>query len=212
MGRDQHVATPCVTIALRSSPSELAVLGAAVRLPGRRNPGRRDLRCPRLSGREARRPGRLTMSSRRVMVSAGGHGEPGRLRSHRLRVRSAARLSSSPTGHERIGMQYEDFFSDGVGDAVVDVPALFDSGIPGQVAELVSMGVLVSIGTTRDRGAVSIRITSDGRSRRAYFRDAADATDWLRLAVAAVSGRGVGEPERQAAVIPKPSRGRRTAS
>lgn len=109
-------------------------------------------------------------------------------------------------------MQYEDFFSDGVGDAVVDVPALFDSGIPGQVAELVSMGVLVSIGTTRDRGAVSIRITSDGRSRRAYFRDAADATDWLRLAVAAVSGRGVGEPERQAAVIPKPSRGRRTAS
>lgn len=106
-------------------------------------------------------------------------------------------------------MQYDEFFSDGTHDAVCDVPAIFDSSVPDLCAELVQMGVLVSIGTTRDRGALSITVTSDGRWRRGYFRSSEDATDWLRLAVSAVSGRGIGVAAREAPVTQKPTTGPR---
>lgn len=109
-------------------------------------------------------------------------------------------------------MNSDGFFSDGAATAVVDVPGFLDSGITDLLAELVAMGVLVSIGTTRDRGAVSITVTSDGRWRRDYFRDSADASDWLRLAVAAVSGSGIGSTATDRPVSQKPTTGRRRAS
>lgn len=105
----------------------------------------------------------------------------------------------------------DDFFASSNGASVVDVPAFFDSGVPDAVARCVAMGLLVSIGTSRDRGAVSITVTNDGRHRREYFRQAEDAADFLRLAAAAVSGRGLGDPEGQAPTTRKPTRGRQTA-
>jgi hypothetical protein len=108
-------------------------------------------------------------------------------------------------------MTSDDFFSDGGAAAPADVPAFFDSDVPQLVGELVSLGVLVSIGTTRDRGAVSITVTNDGHWRREYFRASSDATDWLRLAVAAVSGRGLGRTGTDRPVTQKPTRGTRKA-
>lgn len=105
----------------------------------------------------------------------------------------------------------DDFFDSGSHAAVVDVPAFFDSSVPGLIGELVSLGVLVSVGTTRDRGAVSITVTNDGRYRREYFRSSDDASDWLRLATGALRGNGLGEPGTDATVTQKPTRGRSRA-
>ena len=109
-------------------------------------------------------------------------------------------------------MNGTDFFSDGGTASIADVPAFFDSGITKLIAELVEMGVLVSVGTTRDRGAISITVTSDGRWRRDYFRDTQDAADWLGLAITAVSGRGLGSTGTDRPVTQKPTTGRRRSS
>lgn len=93
-----------------------------------------------------------------------------------------------------------DWFADGRGPSEVDVPALMDSGVPDLLWRLVSSGHLVSIGTTRDRGALSVTITNDGRWKREYFRDPEAMSDWLSGAVAAlVNGQGApgGRPGSQ---------------
>lgn len=105
----------------------------------------------------------------------------------------------------------DDFFNGSASGSIVDVRAFFDSGIPELIAELVEMGILVSVGTTRDRGAVSLTVTSDGRHRREYFRRADEAADFLRAAAAATRGVGVGDPGRDRPVVRKPSRGARKA-
>jgi hypothetical protein len=78
------------------------------------------------------------------------------------------------------------FFDEGGTGNPVDVAALFDSGVPTLVAEIVSAGALVSIGRTSDGGALGITVTLDGRWRREYFRDSDEATDWLMQAHMAV--------------------------
>lgn len=105
----------------------------------------------------------------------------------------------------------DDFFANGSHAALADVRAILDSSVPALVAELVEMGVLVSIGATRDRGAVSITVTSDGRWRREYFRSSDDAADFLGHAVDAIRGAGVGPTVTQPPVIRKPTRGRQRA-
>lgn len=109
-------------------------------------------------------------------------------------------------------MSGEDFFNGSDASTAVDVLALFDSGLPNEIARLVGMGVLVSIGTTRDRGALSITVTRDGRYRREYFRDASEAADFVRMAASAIRGPGLGEPEQDPTSTRKPSRGPRRAS
>lgn len=104
------------------------------------------------------------------------------------------------------------FFAGATGASIADVHAIFDSDLPVLVAELVSMGILVSIGSTRDRGAISIGITMDGKRRREYFRDSPAATDFLRSAVESLGGPGVGVPLSEAHRPPPPSRGRQKAS
>jgi len=99
-------------------------------------------------------------------------------------------------------------FSNGSKPAVVDLRAFMDTSIPELVAELVQMGVLVSVGTTRDRGAVSLTITSDGAYDREYFRDPVDAADYLRRAAKALGGPGLGESETQAPAVQTPTRRR----
>lgn len=79
-----------------------------------------------------------------------------------------------------------DWFSEsGRGDPV-DVGALFDSKVPVLLGEIVSLGALVSVGTTSDGGAVGITVTLDGRWRREYFRESEAAADWLAEAIEAV--------------------------
>jgi hypothetical protein len=95
--------------------------------------------------------------------------------------------------------------------SVVDARAFFDSAIPERIAVIVGMGCLVSIGTTRDRGAISIRVTFDGESDREYFRDPADATDWLDGIGRSLIGAGLGEPERDPEPRQKPTRARQKA-
>jgi hypothetical protein len=96
------------------------------------------------------------------------------------------------------------FFGDGGTGSVVDLEAFMDSNIPGLVAQLIGMGCLVSFGTTRDGGAVSISVTHDGERARSYFRDVSDAVDWLERGSAhlrggpAVSSNGQGPVPRKA--------------
>jgi len=99
-------------------------------------------------------------------------------------------------------------FSDGTKSSVIDCAAFFDSGIPGLVAGLLQMGVLVAIGTTRDRGAVSITITSDGAFDREYFRDSSTAEDYLRGADEALRAMGLGQSVNGDPPIQKPTRRR----
>jgi hypothetical protein len=99
-------------------------------------------------------------------------------------------------------------FDNGAKPSVIDVGAFFDSGVPQLCAELLSMGVLVSLGTTRDRGAVSITITTDGAFDREYFRNSSDAEDYLRNAGEALRGMGLGPSRTDLPSVQKPTRRR----
>lgn len=85
-------------------------------------------------------------------------------------------------------------FSNGAGPSTIDVSAFFDSDLPVLIAETVAMGVLVSVGTTRDRGALSLTVTADGAFDREYFRTSEDACDYLRRAGASLRSLGYGSP------------------
>lgn len=104
-----------------------------------------------------------------------------------------------------------DFFDNGAGASPVDVPAFFDSGVLDAIIGLVSMGVLVSIGSSRDRGAISLGVTRDGKSRREYFRHSDEAADFLRLADAAVRGTGFGQTGGDLPPTQRPTRAARKA-
>lgn len=63
--------------------------------------------------------------------------------------------------------------------SAVDVPALMDSAVPQVLWECVAAGAMVSIGTTRDGGALAVTVTLDGEWEREYFRESEAATEWL---------------------------------
>src|ERR1700751_1053484 len=98
------------------------------------------------------------------------------------------------------------------GNSVVDAKAFFDSAIPERISQLVAMGLLVAIGSTRDRGAISIQLTHDGDWEREYFRRADEATEWLDGAIRTLKGRGIGSTAGQETVTQKPRRGRSVAT
>lgn len=76
---------------------------------------------------------------------------------------------------------------DGNGDgSSVDVAELLDGLASQGVRELVDAGALVSLGTTRDGGALAITVTVDGRWRREYFREADALCAWIGEAIPAV--------------------------
>src|SRR5215469_10813062 len=85
-----------------------------------------------------------------------------------------------------------DLFNNGSGPSVLDISAFFDSGVPDGIVRLLSMGVLVALGTTRDRGALSITVTQDGSYDREYFRSSEDAVDYLRRAEESLRAMGLG--------------------
>jgi hypothetical protein len=79
-----------------------------------------------------------------------------------------------------------DWFDGGGRGSAVDVPSLLDSAGGTAIWDLVAAGALVGLGLTRDRGALGVTITVDGRWRREYFRDADDLQLWMAEAVPAV--------------------------
>lgn len=76
---------------------------------------------------------------------------------------------------------------DGGGSSPCDVPALLDgTGVSEALARIVSLGALVSLGTTSDGGALGVTVTVDGRWRREYFREADALVRWTAEALEAV--------------------------
>jgi hypothetical protein len=90
--------------------------------------------------------------------------------------------------------------------SAVDVPALLDSVGGSAVGDLVALGALVSLGTTRDGGALGITVTVDGKWRREYFRDPEELQVWMAEALPAVKAA----VERLAASAERGSRPRRS--
>ena len=79
-----------------------------------------------------------------------------------------------------------DWFDQGQGASPVDVGKVMDSDVPELLWTVVSLGALVSVGTTSDGGALSVTVTMNGRWRRVYVREADELCDWLRGACEAV--------------------------
>jgi hypothetical protein len=77
------------------------------------------------------------------------------------------------------------FDGNGAGNAVDAAEVV--SGLAAQgVVELVDAGALVSLGKTRDGGALGVTVTVDGRWRREYFRTADELALWIGEALPAV--------------------------
>lgn len=101
-------------------------------------------------------------------------------------------------------------FGNGSAGHVADARAFMDSNVPAYVGRLMAMGCLVSMGTTRDRGAVSITVTHDGQWEREYFRRSDEAADWLERAIKVLTGLGLVETPTEATGGQRPRRGVRT--
>lgn len=69
--------------------------------------------------------------------------------------------------------------------ALVDVGALLDATTVEWVQELIELGALISFGTSRDGGALSVHVRLGEIKNREWFRDAEELHDWLQDGVAA---------------------------
>jgi hypothetical protein len=98
----------------------------------------------------------------------------------------------------------------GANGSRIEVSALLDSPLAQRIGTVVDLGCLVSVGTTRDRGALSITITYEGEWDREYFRSVDDAIAWLESAHAILSARGLGGSSQPPTTTQKPRRGSRT--
>ena len=79
-----------------------------------------------------------------------------------------------------------DWFDEGGRGARCDVPALLDSAGGAALADLVGEGALLSLGLTRDGGALGVTVTVDGRWRRVYVRDPESLMEFVSEALPAV--------------------------
>src|SRR5688572_20498934 len=78
------------------------------------------------------------------------------------------------------------FDDDPARGAAVDVEAMFDGPAADALWQCVTAGALVSVGTSRDGGALSVGVTCGGKLKREWFRDADELKDWLTRAAEAV--------------------------
>lgn len=100
-----------------------------------------------------------------------------------------------------------DWFDEGGSGSKVDVIALLDSTGGEALIALMATGALVSVGLTRDGGALGVTVTVDGRWRREWFREADELQSWVSEALPAVraaveaaaasSGAGNGQRRRR---------------
>lgn len=98
-----------------------------------------------------------------------------------------------------------DWFDEGSGGTVLDVVALLDGRAGQAVAALADAGALVSLGLSRDRGALSLTVTVDGRWKRTWVRSEDDLVDWASEALPHV--RAAVDATNSASAEPR-SRGR----
>lgn len=97
---------------------------------------------------------------------------------------------------------------DGAGSGNAVDAAEILTGLAAQgITELVNAGALVSVGTTRDGGALGVTVTVDGRWRREYFRDAEALALWIGEALPAVQ-EAAGTVRPSAATDQRPRRRR----
>lgn len=81
-------------------------------------------------------------------------------------------------------MAAESWLSGNGNGGEVDVVELLGDTVAGKaIGELVQTGALVSIGTTRDGGALGITVTVDGEWRRDYFRNREEMLAWFAEAI-----------------------------
>lgn len=92
-------------------------------------------------------------------------------------------------------------------NAVVDVVAMMSDGADVNLFRCVQNGALVSIGMTRDGGAVSVTVTLNGQWKREYFHDPDQLTLWSESAAAGVAAAVAAAPSVPPAVpTPAPAR------
>lgn len=88
----------------------------------------------------------------------------------------------------------DEFWSGTATGNALDIAAFLDSSVTDGIGGLLAMGVLVSLGLTRDGGAVGVTVFNDGRRRREYFRQSSDCADWLQLARLALAPNRASRP------------------
>lgn len=70
---------------------------------------------------------------------------------------------------------------------MVDLESLLDATSLELLRELVGLGALVSLGTSRDGGALSVHVRSGDVREREWFRVDVELHEWLREGVEALS-------------------------
>lgn len=73
----------------------------------------------------------------------------------------------------------DDWFESGRGGALLPVHEMFTAGVVDAVIRLLEQGALVSVCVSRDGGAIGFTVTSDGRWSRQWFREPAQAEEWM---------------------------------
>jgi hypothetical protein len=68
----------------------------------------------------------------------------------------------------------------------VDLEEVLDATMLELLREVVSAGALVSIGASRDMGALSVTVTMNGEWDREWFRTAEELHEWLKEAAVVV--------------------------
>lgn len=77
-------------------------------------------------------------------------------------------------------------FKVGKGVQQLPFPEVLDATFLELLVELVELGCLISIGASRDKGAVKVTITVNGEYDFDWFRSDEELHDWLREAVVVV--------------------------
>lgn len=77
-------------------------------------------------------------------------------------------------------------FKVGKGVQQLPFPDVLDATFLELLVELVELGALVSIGASRDKGAVKVTVTVGGEWDAEWFRTDEELRDWLREAVVVV--------------------------
>ena len=80
-----------------------------------------------------------------------------------------------------------DFFNAQKAGHAVDLEDSLDATFLEHVRDLVGSGALVSVGTTRDGGALSLTITYDGQWRREYLTATDEVHEYLKLAAVTIN-------------------------
>jgi hypothetical protein len=77
-------------------------------------------------------------------------------------------------------------FKVGKGVRQLPFPDVLSASFLELLVELVEAGALVSVGSARDKGAISVTVTVGGEWDREWFRSEEELIDWLKEAVVVV--------------------------